>query len=385
MYQQFKVAAVIVAAGKSTRMGFDKLFAKIEGVEVIREAVMKFDQHPLVDEIVVVAGENKAHMIELFDEHAPSKPFVIVEGGASRTDSVKAGVEICSDADIVAIHDGARPFVVQETITACIEAAAEDGAAAPAVPVKDTIKQAEGGIVRETLPRNTLRLVQTPQVFMKRLFLEALMAIPPLDYELLTDDCMVMERMGYPVKLIQGSYENYKITTIDDLMRQRSGAGMQSIRIGHGYDVHRFEKGRQCIIGGVNIPFSMGLAGHSDADVLLHAISDALLGSVALGDIGKHFPDTFPEHKGADSLLLLGKVYQLIRQEGYTIVNIDATILCQEPKLSPYIAAMRSNIAGILNLQVSEVSVKATTEEGLGFTGTMQGIAAHCVVLVQPI
>lgn len=382
MYQQWHVAAVVVAAGKSTRMGFDKLFVKIDGVEVVRMAAEKLAGHPYVDEIVLVAGENIPEITALFEANPLPKPFVVVEGGSSRTDSVVAGVQACPGAGLVAIHDAARPFVNEEIITAAIEAAAEVGAAAPAVPVKDTVKRAEGGMVMETLPRGVLRAVQTPQVFQRQLFMQALATVPPLDYERMTDDCMIVEKAGHPVQLVAGSYANYKITTAEDLPKSKGEGEMLLPRVGHGYDVHRFAEGRPLIMGGVNIPYPMGLAGHSDADVLLHAIADALLGAAALGDIGKHFPDTDPAYQGADSLQLLQKVEELVRRQGYTVGNIDATILCQEPKLAPYIAAMRSNIAGVLGLQVSEVSVKATTEEGLGFTGAGQGIAAHCVAVL---
>lgn len=384
MYRQWHTCAVIVAAGKSTRMGFDKLFVKVGGVEVVRMAVQKFAAHRYIDEIVVVGGENLPEITALFEQYPMEKPLTIVPGGASRAASVAEGVAACPQADLVAVHDAARPFVSGEVIAATVEAAAETGAAAPAVAVKDTIKKTEGGMVQQTLARGTLRAVQTPQVFQRRLFLQALAAVPPLDYEQLTDDCMVVERMGYPVQLVQGSYANYKITTEEDLPKKR-GEEQMLPRIGHGYDVHRFAEGRPLILGGVNIPHTAGLLGHSDADVLLHAVADAMLGAAALGDIGKHFPDTDPQNKGADSLVLLQRVAELVRQAGFEVGNVDATIVCQEPKLAPYIAAMRSNIANVLSLQVCDVSVKATTEEKLGFTGACQGIAAHCVAILGPV
>ena len=192
-----------------------------------------------------------------------------------------------------------------------------------------------------------------------------------------TDDCSLFELAGFAVQLVEGDYANAKITTIEDLK------GEGKMRIGHGYDVHRLVEGRKLILGGVDIPYEKGLLGHSDADVLLHAVSDALLGAAALGDIGGHFPDTDPRYKGADSLELLRQVGLLLKQAGYTVGNIDATILCQAPKLAPHIPAMRQNIARVLDLPADAVSVKATTEEKLGFTGAGQGIAAHAVALIQ--
>ncbi len=248
------------------------------------------------------------------------------------------------------------------------------GGAAPAVPVKDTVKQASGHLVTDTPDRASLWAVQTPQVFRRQLYLQALEAVQD---DSVTDDCQLLERAGMPVELTAGSYENYKITTPDDLKEEKK------MRIGHGYDVHRLVEGRPLILGGVNIPWEKGLLGHSDADVLAHAVMDALLGAAALGDIGKHFPDTDPAYKGADSLVLAQKVAELLAQEGWRIGNVDATILCQAPKLAPHIAAMRQNLAAALGVDANQVSVKATTEEKLGFTGEGKGIAVHAVALLE--
>ena len=198
----------------------------------------------------------------------------------------------------------------------------------------------------------------------------------------LSPDSMVFELTGRPVQLTQGDYANLKITTREDLPRAEQKEG-NDMRIGHGYDVHRLVEGRKLIMGGVTIPYEKGLLGHSDADVLLHAVSDALLGAAALGDIGKHFPDTDPRYEGADSLMLLREVGRLLDETGYTVGNIDATVLCQAPKLAPHIPAMRQNIANALGLALDDVSVKATTEEHLGFTGEGLGIAAHAVALIE--
>lgn len=379
------VAAVVVAAGGSARMGFDKLFYKIEGEEVLLKAIKAMHNHMYVDELIIVAGENKADVEQLCRQGGLDKPSKVVTGGATRTQSVLAGLAACPHADIVAIHDGARPFVTADIIGEAIEQAAETGAAAPAVAVKDTIKVQQGGVVVDTPQRSSLAAVQTPQVFDRALFLQAMDTIPEEQRLLLTDDCMVMEYAGKPVYLTQGSYENRKITTpddLDDLKEKGESTKMQAIRIGHGYDVHKLVKERPLILGGETVPYEKGLLGHSDADVLAHAVTDALLGALALGDIGKLFPDNDPANKDVNSMLLLQKVVALVHKKGYTVGNIDATILCQAPKLAPFITKMRHNLAATLQMELDAVSVKATTEEKLGFTGKGEGIAAHTVALL---
>ncbi len=374
------VCAVIVAAGRSARMGFDKLLCAIDGVPVLRRTAAAFEAHPAVDSLVVVAGENAEAVRALFAESPARKPLSFAAGGATRAHSVRAGLAACPKGGLVAVHDGARPFVSEALITRTLKAAAKAGAAAPALPVKETVKLARGGLVEKTVPRQGLMAVQTPQVFDAAAFAEAFAAIPEAEYGQLTDDCLVMERAGRPVRLVEGEAANIKITTPEDLpMAEQKTA----LRIGHGYDVHRFAEGRRLVLGGVHVPCEKGLLGHSDADVLLHAVADALLGAAALGDIGQHFPDSDPAYAGADSARLLAEAGRLLRGAGYAPQNIDATLLCQAPKLAPHIPAMRACIAGALGMDESAVSVKATTEEGLGFTGAGQGIAAHCVALVS--
>lgn len=370
------VTAILVAAGSSRRMGFDKLSHRLPGgLTVLQTSLRAFEQHPRVNDIVLVAGANLKTCREL--AAACSKPCTAVSGGATRAESVRAGLAAAT-GEIVAIHDAARPFVSESVITAAIEAAEKTGAAAPAVPVKDTIKIADAeNRVCSTPDRSSLFAVQTPQCFKRELYHKALAAVTGEKADLVTDDCSLFELAGLPVVLTAGDYANLKITTKEDLK------GENTMRIGHGYDVHRLVEGRRLILGGVDIPYEKGLLGHSDADVLLHAISDALLGVAALGDIGKHFPDTDPRYEGADSLRLLQEVGRLVNEAGYTVGNIDATILCQAPKLAPYIQTMRANIAGALDVDVNQVSVKATTEEHLGFTGQGEGIAAHAVALLE--
>ena len=370
------VTAIIVAAGASRRMGFDKLSYRLpDGRTVLETSCALFAAHPAVDELVLVAGGNRPQC-EAIAAACP-KPCTVVQGGATRADSVRSGLA-AAKGQLVAIHDAARPFASAEIITAALQAAAESGAAAPAVPVKDTIKVADqDGKVVATPDRATLYAVQTPQCFDRALYLQALEAVSGEKASLVTDDCSLFELAGLPVTLTAGDYANLKITTKEDLQKENT------MRIGHGYDVHRLVEDRKLILGGVEVPYEKGLLGHSDADVLLHAVMDAVLGAAALGDIGQHFPDTDPAYKGADSLALTREVAKIIAAHGYKVGNIDATILCQRPKLAPHIPAMRQNIADAFGLPLDAVSVKATTEEHLGFTGEGLGIAAHAVALIE--
>ena len=364
------VTAVIVAAGSSRRMGFDKLACRLSGGTVLELSLRAFDRHPLVQDIVLVTGENDGPAQKA--AAGCEKPVTLVRGGETRAISVRNGVNAAT-GELVAIHDAARPFVSEAVITQALHAAAATGAAAPAVPVKDTIKQAEDGRAKSTPPRESLFAVQTPQCFDRAQYLELLAQAAD---DSITDDCQLFEKAGRPVVLTAGDYANYKITTPEDLK------GEASMRIGHGYDVHKLVEGRRLILGGVDIPYEKGLLGHSDADVLAHAVMDAVLGAAALGDIGKHFPDTDPAYKGADSLELARHVARLMAQQGWKIENIDSTILCQAPKLAPHIPAMRRNLAQAFGITEEQVSVKATTEEKLGFTGAGQGIAVHAVALI---
>ena len=370
------VTAVIVAAGASRRMGFDKLSFRLPGGSTVLQAsCAAFAAHDAVTELVLVAGQNFADCQAIAD--ACPKPCTVVQGGATRADSVHNGLA-AAKGQLVAIHDAARPFASEEVITQVLQAAAKTGAAAPAVPVKDTIKVADkDGKVVTTPDRATLYAVQTPQCFDRALYLQALEAVSGEKASLVTDDCSLFELAGLPVTLTAGDYANLKITTKEDLQKENT------MRIGHGYDVHRLVEDRKLILGGVEVPYEKGLLGHSDADVLLHAVMDAVLGAAALGDIGQHFPDTDPAYKGADSLALTREVAKIIAAHGYKVGNIDATILCQRPKLAPHIPAMRKNIADAFGLPLDAVSVKATTEEHLGFTGEGLGIAAHAVALIE--
>ncbi len=384
-------SAVVLAAGSSSRMGFDKLGFDLGGETVLGRSLRAFDACPRIGGLVLVTGRDTA----LAGREAARchKPVRLVQGGDPRAESARRGVE-AAGGELVAIHDAARPFVSQAVIEAALQGAAQWGAAAPAVPLKDTVKRGTPGdgrtvpascLVDVTPDRSSLYAVQTPQCFDRDTYLRVSGQLDPERARMVTDDASLFELAGLPVRLTAGDYANYKITTREDLPGGGIQQGENAMRIGHGYDVHRLVEGRPLILGGVNVPFEKGLLGHSDADVLAHAVMDAVLGAAALGDIGQHFPDSDPAYAGADSLALARHVAGLLRQAGWRVGNIDATILCQRPKLAPHIPAMRRNLAEAFGLPADGVSVKATTEEHLGFTGEGLGIAAHAVALIQPL
>lgn len=382
--------AVIAAGGMAQRMqGIDKQGLCIGGIPVLVRSILAMDALEQIREIVVVARPEMFAQIEGWRHQYQLPPFVLTAGGATRQQSVLAGVEKLSDkVEYVAIHDGARPFADKALVERCLQAAIEHGAATVAVRTKDTIKvAAPDGSIAQTPDRSTLYLTQTPQIFSLKLYRRAAAQAQQegLDF---TDDCQLVEHIGQKVWLSEGSYQNIKITTPEDVAVARAIAGEKEetkmeIRAGHGYDVHRLTRGRKLILGGVDIPWELGLLGHSDADVLVHAVMDALLGAAAMGDIGKHFPDTDPAYAGADSIALLRHVVALLKKEGYRIVNIDATVIAQRPKLKDYIPQMCANIAAACEITQGQVNVKATTEEKLGFTGSGEGMSAHSVCILQ--
>lgn len=374
------VTAILVAGGHSARMkGTDKMTLKLDGVTVLERSLRAFALHPEVDAVVAVTRPDLIPLVERWRTRYP-KITAVVAGGETRCLSVKAGIAAVPEtAEFVAIHDGARPFVSAELITEVIRAAEETGAAAPATAVVDTVKTVDGlGFVTGTPDRSILRAVSTPQVFRFETYRRLIQNETDS-----FDDCQLFEKAGLPVKLVPGDRTNFKITSPEDVARAKMQTGDIGFRVGHGYDVHRLTEGRKLILGGVEIPYEKGLLGHSDADVLLHAVSDAILGAAALGDIGKHFPDTDDRWEGADSRIILRECVRLAAEAGFRPVNVDVTVLCQRPKLAPHIPAMRANLAQDLELPVDRISVKATTEEGLGFTGEGLGIACHAVTLMK--
>lgn len=387
--EQAKFGAVLLAAGNSTRMGGSrsKVLEELGGRPALCRSLEVLDRCPLIGEICLVCREqDRADMLPLASGLAT--PVRVVPGGAQRQDSVEQGVEALTDPwEYVAIHDGARPLVTEEVLAAVCRDAMAYGAATAAVPSKDTCKLAdEAGFVAATPARDRLWAVQTPQAFSLALYREALGKARAAGQSY-TDDCQLIEAAGGKVKLTMGDYRNIKLTTPEDLLAARAylggEGGKKTVRIGYGYDVHRLVEGRNLILAGVEVPFEKGLLGHSDADVIAHAVADALLGAAALGDIGHLFPDTDPRYDGADSLKLLGEVCRLLREKGFSIGNIDATLLAQRPKIAPHIVQMRENLAAACGIAVDQVSVKATTEERLGFTGREEGMAASAVCLLE--
>ena len=367
MYRDKTVTVIIAAAGSGSRMGgrLPKQYMKTGGEVILRKTAEIFASCPVIDNIIVVA--DMAYM-DLCEDVLKGIEHRTVSGGELRQDSVYEGLK-CTDTDIVLIHDGARPFVTQQIITEVTAAAAEYRAAVCAVRPKDTIRTKQG-----TLNRNELYAVQTPQGFDTAALKAAYEAAYAQGFYG-TDDADIAERAGLEIRIVPGSYDNIKITTREDLPMET--------RVGTGYDVHRLEEGRKLILGGVCIPFERGLLGHSDADVLVHAIMDALLGAAALGDIGKLFPDTDDRYKGISSIELLKAVGEAVSEAGCTIGNIDATLVAEKPKIAPYIEAMRENIAGALDIDTDRVSVKATTTEKLGFAGRQEGMEAQAVCILN--
>ncbi len=381
---------MVAAAGNSTRMGCAKQHILLDGQPVLLRTLLALQAVDAIDEILLITREQDAeHFAALAKEYGVTKINRIVRGGNTRQQSVANGLAaLPPEATLVGIHDGARPLVTAEVVEAVIAEAKTHGGAAVAVKVKDTLKQTDtDGFITATPDRSCLWRVQTPQVFAREPFCTA-MATAIANGRDFTDDCQLMEQAGHPVKLVAGLDTNLKLTTPEDVrLAEAILHGEQqeehTMRIGHGYDVHRLVEGRPLVLGGVEIPFEKGLLGHSDADVLTHAVMDALLGAAALGDIGGLFPDTDPAYKDADSIKLLEEVVRRVREMGYALVNLDATVLAQQPKLKPYIPAMRARIAAACGVDEGCINLKATTEEGLGFTGAMQGIAAHAVCLLD--
>lgn len=375
-------AAVIVAAGTGERFGgsLPKQYRPLAGSTVLRRSVEAFRATGRFDDIVVVIrNEHRA----LYDAAAAGLglPDPVI-GGATRQDSVRAALEWLADRapDRVLVHDAARPLVDRATIDRVLDALDEAEAAIAAVPVVDTIKRAEAGIATGTVDRSGLWQAQTPQGFRFPALLAAHRAVAG---EALTDDAAVAERQGIAVRLIEGHVDNFKITTEADLTRaERLLGGAADIRTGTGFDVHRLIPGDAVILCGIRIPHGFKLEGHSDADVGLHALTDALLGAIGAGDIGQHFPPSDERWRGADSAAFLAHAGELVKARG-TILNVDVTLLCERPKVGPHRAAMVARIAEILGLDAERVSVKATTTERLGFTGREEGIAAQASANVR--
>lgn len=383
------VTAILLAAGSGSRMGAEqtKQRMSILGKTVLRRSAEALACCDDIDAIVVTvrADETEFAASELADI---SKVIKIIPGGKIRAESAKLAFEaIPRNTDFVAIHDAARCLVTRDMIKRVVDTAKACGAATAGRFVSDTVKRiSTDGVITETIPRGELFLASTPQVFAVEIYKKALAEADIT--ESVTDDNSLVEKLGYPIRIVDVGGENIKITTREDidyaeLIIIKRGREKVEQRIGHGYDVHRFAEDRRLILGGVDIPFERGLLGHSDADVLSHAIMDALLGAAGLGDIGRHFPDTDEAFKGISSIELVKRVKALLDSSGYKIVNVDATLVMQRPKIAPYINEMISNLSSALGVEASAVNIKATTEEKLGFTGSGEGAAAHAVCMIE--
>lgn len=367
---------IVLAAGSSERMGQNKMLMSIAGSTVLERSLAAFSEAGCFDRIIIVCRKSDNEQVGNIAQRALSIPYTLVEGGSVRQYSVENALAAAQGATVVAVHDGARCFIDPAVIRACVEKAYETGAAAAGVRTKDTIKVVENGLITDTLERDRLVNIQTPQAFKYDLLLGAHNKAKE-DGFIGTDECILLERLGLSISFVEAHYDNIKITTQEDIVHGRVIAGEQA-RTGIGYDAHRLKQGLPLIIGGVEIPFTKGLLGHSDADVLLHAIIDALLGAAAAGDIGRHFPET-EELRGISSLELLRRTNDIISAVGYGIVNIDATVVMQAPKLAAFIDDMRANIAAALGIDMCAVSVKAKTTEGMGFEGEGEGVSAMAV------
>ncbi|AWJ87581.1 bifunctional 2-C-methyl-D-erythritol 4-phosphate cytidylyltransferase/2-C-methyl-D-erythritol 2,4-cyclodiphosphate synthase (plasmid) [Azospirillum sp. TSH58] len=384
--------ALIVAAGTGQRFGAErpKQYLDLAGQPVLLRTVEAFRRHPKVSAVRVVI--NPAFR-DLYDAAVAGLDLPEpVAGGASRQDSVRNGLEALAESapDLVLIHDAARPLIDADTIDAVIAALDHSPAALAAVPVADTLKRGNGGLggglggglVTGTVDRSGLWRAQTPQGFRFPDILAAHRAAAGLE---LTDDAAVAERAGLPVALVPAREENFKVTTPDDLTRAARAldSALSDIRTGSGFDVHRFAEGDHVTLCGVRVPHTHRLDGHSDADVGLHALTDAILGALCAGDIGSHFPPSDPQWRGADSALFLKHAAELVTARGGRIAHVDVTIICERPKVGPHREAMTARVAEILGMPVDRVSVKATTTERLGFTGRGEGIAAQAVATVR--
>lgn len=393
------VSAIIAAGGRGRRLGsvVPKQLLAIDGRSLLERSVAIFIAHPLVDEIVVALPAELAAVPPPYLTGTP-KPIRVVAGGKRRQDSVANAFEATSrEAVVIVIHDAARPFASQDLVTRTIAAAAESGAAVAAVAARDTVKSSadtgdarparQAAFVGQTLPRESIFLAQTPQAFRREVLRDAL-ALSEVGVDA-TDEAALAERAGYGVRLVEGETANIKITTPEDLSMAeafvtRGASGSWSAdRAGIGYDLHRLVDGRPLVLGGVRIPSEKGALGHSDADVVCHAATDAILGAAALGDIGRHFPDSDPQWKDASSLDLLARAAAIAGAAGFHVVNLDVTVILERPKIKDHVDMMRAAVAGAVGADITRVSIKGKTNEGVDAVGRGEAIAAHAVALLR--
>ena len=372
--------AIIVAGGRGARLGAGqpKQLLEIGGRSMLQRSIDAFVAHPAVQEIVVVLPADLARGNVAID--AGAKLVRIAAGGERRQDSVAAGFKAASgEAEIVLVHDAARPFVSADLITRVIDAAGAHGAAIPARQASDTVKRAPhaGARIVETIPRETVWLAQTPQGFSRAVLAKAVAMGDTIEA---TDEAMLAERAGFAVHVVEGDERNVKITTADDLERAR--AATARVRVGTGYDLHRLVEGRPLLLAGVEIPFDKGPLGHSDGDVVAHSLCDAIFGAAAMGDIGRHFSDRDARWKDAPGLDLLARATTIVADAGWRVTSADVTVLLEKPKLAASIDAIRAALASTLGLDTGAVSVKAKTNEGVDAVGRGEAIAAHAVAVI---
>lgn len=383
-----RIAAILLAAGSGRRFA-DASTAPVSGLAATPKqymllggkTVIRHAAEALLDHVTLIqpVGDDPL-LVQALDGLDTLPP---VSGGAERQDSVKAGLEALASLpeppDLVLVHDGARPYVPAEVVRNVVAALSRHPGAIPAVAVADTLKRGRDGLVDTTVSREQLWRAQTPQGF----HFPLLLALHRTHQGPVTDDAALLEAAGHPVALVQGAEDNIKLTLPEDLVRLERLLGSTPLpRTGLGYDVHAFEAGRPLILCGITIPHDRGLAGHSDADVGIHTLCDAIYGALAEGDIGRHFPPTDNEWKDMDSARFLIHAGERIRQRGGMLINADVTLICERPKIGPHAQAMRERLAALLQVDVDRISVKATTSERLGFTGREEGIAATAVATV---
>jgi len=384
-------AVLIVAAGRGHRFGGElpKQYAQLNGAPVLSHTLKAFLTHPDVAHVVTaIHPDDRALYDAAVEAVSPSdKLLAPVHGGAERQDSVRFGLEALETLGPakVLIQDGARPMATPGLITRVIQGLDDHPAALPCVAVTDTLKRVADGLVGDTVDRTGLARAQTPQGFRYDDILAAHRAVVG---EALTDDAAVAERAGLAIGLVEGAEDNLKITTQDDLVRADGmlAARLGDVRTGSGFDVHKFDApgtASEIMLCGIPVPHDCDTVGHSDADVGLHALTDAILGAIGAGDIGEHFPPSDPQWKGAASWKFLAHAAQLVAERGGVIASADITIICERPKVGPHRPAMRARVAEILDIDEERVSVKATTTEALGFTGRREGIAAQSVATVR--
>lgn len=362
-----KIAVLIVAAGKGSRAGgaIPKQYQAIAGVPMLAHSARTFYAHPKISAVhIVIHPEHEA----LYRKTGLTFPHST--GGAERSDSVRRGLEVLAaqNPDYVLIHDAARPFISNAVIDKIIAALGNDGVV-PFVGVSDTVRTKHG----ETVARETLMRIQTPQAFP----FKEILTLHQKHKAAVTDDAALWMEAGGKIVYVEGEERNRKMTTSEDMMQ-----GNAITKVGMGYDVHKLVPGTSITLGGISIPHTHTLEGHSDADVVLHAVVDAILGALALGDIGVHFPPSDTKWKGANSAMFVEHVRDLLQQHGASLMHLDVTIICEAPKITPHREAIRQRIAGLLGTDISRISVKATTTEGLGFTGRGEGIAANAIATI---